>query len=106
MEDAHGFNFSRDFLLSGPFCRAQVILEEYLSYRTRLPRHDMSTAGGKENILRRIAPNLSDLPMQNAFKEDYAYCNLMSWRLLALWQLSFNLYGKDFIAFHMHTAYL
>jgi CubicO group peptidase (beta-lactamase class C family) len=66
-----------DFILSEPTRTAQVTLEDCLSHRTGLPRHEMSTGKGGEKILRQITRNLRNLPMHNALREEHEYCNQM-----------------------------
>ena len=66
-----------DFVLSEPIRTAQVTLEDCLSHRTGLPRHEMSTGKGGEKILRQITRNLRNLPMHNALREEHEYCNQM-----------------------------
>jgi CubicO group peptidase (beta-lactamase class C family) len=66
-----------DFVLSEPTRTAQVTLEDCLSHRTGLPRHEMSTGKGGENILRQITRNLRNLPMHNSLREEHEYCNQM-----------------------------
>ena len=64
----------QDFVLSEPTRTAQVTLEDCLSHRTGLPRHEMSTQKG---TLRQITRNLRHLPMHNSLREEHEYCNQM-----------------------------
>ncbi|KAH8802466.1 beta-lactamase/transpeptidase-like protein [Xylogone sp. PMI_703] len=64
-----------DFVLSDPVRTAQVTLEDCLSHRTGLPRHEMSTTKGGKDTLRRITRNLRNLPMHNSLREEHEYCN-------------------------------
>lgn len=64
-----------DFVLSEPTRTAQVTLEDCLSHRTGLPRHEMSTGKGGENVLRQVTRNLRNLPMHNSIREEHEYCN-------------------------------
>jgi CubicO group peptidase (beta-lactamase class C family) len=66
-----------DFILSDPARTAEVTLEDCLSHRTGLPRHEMSTKKGGDKILRQITRTLRYLPMHNALREEHEYCNQM-----------------------------
>ncbi|KAH8900840.1 beta-lactamase/transpeptidase-like protein [Thozetella sp. PMI_491] len=64
-----------DFILSDPVRTPQVTLEDCLSHRTGLPRHEMSTARGGDNVLQQITRNLRNLPLHNSLREEHEYCN-------------------------------
>lgn len=66
-----------DFVLSDPARTAEVTLEDCLSHRTGLPRHEMSTKKGGEKVLQQITRNLRYLPMHNSLREEHEYCNQM-----------------------------
>ncbi|TQV97699.1 hypothetical protein V2A60_006568 [Cordyceps javanica] len=69
-----------DFVLSDEWATAHVTLNDAVSHRTGMGRHDLSmhrVRGGRPVTPRDVARNLRHLPMMAEPRVRYSYCNLM-----------------------------
>ncbi|MCJ1469463.1 hypothetical protein MMC07_008096 [Pseudocyphellaria aurata] len=65
-----------DFVLSDEYATSHITLEDALSHRTGMPRHDISAMHNNlsaQNIVR----NFRHLPMTAEIRAKFQYCNLM-----------------------------
>ena len=65
-----------DFVLQDEYVTTRITLEDALSHRTGMPRHDLSYGRPGENI-RDMVRNLRNLPMTAEIRTKYQYCNMM-----------------------------
>ncbi|KAL1310465.1 hypothetical protein AAFC00_000759 [Neodothiora populina] len=65
-----------DFVLSDDWATKHITVEDALSHRTGLPRHDF-VYGGKEGTAQSIVRRLRDLPLTAEPRTRFQYCNLM-----------------------------
>jgi len=65
-----------DFLLQDSYATSHISLEDALSHRTGLPRHDMSWINGDANV-KGMVRRMRYLPFHNEIRTTYEYCNLM-----------------------------
>lgn len=65
-----------DFVLTDTYATNHVTIEDALSHRTGMPRHDMS-CGGPDDDLKKMTQRLRYLPMTGELREKWQYCNLM-----------------------------
>ena len=65
-----------DFVLSDDWTTNHVTLEDALSHRTGMPRHDLSY-GGKNFTLRDGVRSFRHLPFTAEIRTTFQYCNLM-----------------------------
>ena len=65
-----------DFVLPDEYATAHVTLEDALSHRTGMPRHDTSY-GGPNFTVRDVVRNLRNLPMTAEIRTKWQYCNMM-----------------------------
>lgn len=63
-------------MLADSWATSHVTLEDILSHRTGLPRHDLSY-GGSQDTLKDVVRSLRHLPMTAEPRAEYQYCNLM-----------------------------
>lgn len=69
-----------DFVMSDPALTSQVTVEDILSHRSGLPRHDLSYLGvhaQHPDSPRSITRNLRHLPTNRPLRTTYQYCNIM-----------------------------
>ncbi|KAF2478806.1 beta-lactamase/transpeptidase-like protein, partial [Neohortaea acidophila] len=66
-----------DFQLSDPARTNEVTLEDALSHRTGLPRHDQSRERFDIKTTKALTRNLRNLPFQNSLRTRFEYCNVM-----------------------------
>ena len=69
-----------DFVLEDAWSTSHLTLEDALSHRTGLARHDWSTArhyDGHEATVRDITRSLRHLPLAEPPRTTFQYCNLM-----------------------------
>ncbi|KAK3063024.1 hypothetical protein LTR53_019096, partial [Teratosphaeriaceae sp. CCFEE 6253] len=64
-----------DFVLSDPIRTAQVTLEDAVSHRTGLPRHELSYGYDGVNTPRELTRNLRNLYLHNELRTTFEYCN-------------------------------
>ena len=65
-----------DFVLPDEYATAHVTIEDALSHRTGMPRHDGSY-GGLNWTVRDVARSLRHLPMTGEIRQKWQYCNMM-----------------------------
>lgn len=65
-----------DFVLQDEYATGHVTLEDALSHRTGMPRHDLSWINGAPG-LKGMARSLRHLPLHNEIRTKFEYCNLM-----------------------------
>ncbi|KAL2013132.1 hypothetical protein VTN00DRAFT_657 [Thermoascus crustaceus] len=68
-----------DFILSDPWYTTHVTIEDALSHRSGLPRHDLSWMFGNPNTttLRDVVRKMRHLPLTEPIRTKFQYCNLM-----------------------------
>lgn len=65
-----------DFVLADEYTTSHVTLEDALSHRTGMPRHDFSI--GDSNVtVRDVVRNFRQLPLTAEIRTRFQYCNLM-----------------------------
>lgn len=65
-----------DFVLPDEYTTLHATLEDALSHRTGMPRHDFSY-GGANVTVRDVVQNLRHLPMTAEIRTRWQYCNMM-----------------------------
>lgn len=65
-----------NFVLQDEYATHHITLQDALSHRTGLPRHDMSWVNG-DATLPGMVHRLRYLPLHNEVRTTYEYCNLM-----------------------------
>lgn len=71
----HDINPER-FQLSTEYESTELTLEDALSHRTGMPRHDFMTFNSNASVADQVR-NLRHLPLSAPFRTKYQYCNLM-----------------------------
>jgi CubicO group peptidase (beta-lactamase class C family) len=70
-----------DFVLPDPYFTEHITIEDALSHRTGMPRHDFSYGGTNENGekrgLRDLVRSLRHLPLTAPLRTKFQYCNMM-----------------------------
>lgn len=65
-----------DFVLADEYITGHATIEDALTHRTGMPRHDLSY--GEPNFtVRDVVQNLRNLPMTAEIRTRYQYCNMM-----------------------------
>ena len=66
-----------DFVLEDPITTRQITLEDAVSHRTGMPRHDL--AYGKEGpcTVKEVTRHLRHLPLHNTLRTHFEYCNTL-----------------------------
>lgn len=65
-----------DFVLADEYTTNHATIEDALSHRTGMPRHDFSY-GGPNVTVRDVVRNLRQLPMTAEIRSRFQYCNMM-----------------------------
>ena len=65
-----------DFVLPDEYATAHVTIEDALSHRTGMPRHDYSYSGSNVTVWE-VVRNLRHLPMTAEIRTKFQYCNMM-----------------------------
>ena len=65
-----------DFVLADEYASNHVTIEDALSHRTGMPRHDLSY-GGPNVTVRDVVRNLRNLPLTAEIRTRFQYCNMM-----------------------------
>ena len=65
-----------DFVLPDEYASTHATIEDALSHRTGMPRHDFSY-GGANTTVRDVVRNLRHLPMTAEIRTRFQYCNMM-----------------------------
>lgn len=65
-----------EFVLTDEYATAHITLEDALSHRTGMPRHD-SSYGGENQTIGKMIRRLRYLPMTAELREEWQYCNIM-----------------------------
>ena len=70
-----------DFVLPDPYFTEHVTIEDALSHRSGMPRHDISYGGtdekGEKRGVRDLVRSLRDLPLSAPLRTKFQYCNMM-----------------------------
>lgn len=66
----------QDFVLPDEYTTNHATIEDALSHRTGMPRHDFSY-GGSNVTVRDVVRNLRHLPMTAEIRSRFQYCNMM-----------------------------
>ena len=66
-----------DFVLQDPVLTRQVTIEDAVSHRTGMPRHELSYGYPGVKTTRDLTRNLRNLPIHNTFRTHFEYCNTM-----------------------------
>ncbi|RDW94512.1 hypothetical protein BP5796_00275 [Coleophoma crateriformis] len=69
-----------DFVLQDEYVTSHLTIEDALSHRTGMPRHEFSYGGyysGHKAVPRDIVRSLRHLPLTFELRTTYSYCNLM-----------------------------
>jgi CubicO group peptidase (beta-lactamase class C family) len=69
-----------DFVLQDDHITNHITIEDTLSHRTGMPRHDMSYGGtlnGRNQTVRDLVRSLRHLPLSAELRSKYQYCNMM-----------------------------
>ncbi|KAK5128678.1 hypothetical protein LTR85_000011 [Meristemomyces frigidus] len=64
-----------DFVLADPIRTVQVTIEDAVSHRTGLPRHELSYGYADKKTVRGLVRNLRNLPFHNELRTEFEYCN-------------------------------
>ncbi|KAK4550747.1 hypothetical protein LTR36_000326 [Oleoguttula mirabilis] len=64
-----------DFVLSDPIRTTQVTIEDAVSHRTGLPRHELSYGYEDKTTVKGLTRNLRNLPFHNELRAEFEYCN-------------------------------
>ena len=65
-----------DFVLADEYSSIHATIEDALSHRTGMPRHDLSYGGGSVTV-RDVVRNLRQLPTTAEIRTRFQYCNMM-----------------------------
>lgn len=65
-----------DFVVPDVYATAHLTIEDALSHRTGMPRHDGSWIGNSQTV-REVVRNLRNLPLTEELRTKFQYCNLM-----------------------------
>ena len=65
-----------DFVLPNEYTTLHATVEDALSHRTGMPRHDFSYVGSNVTV-RNVVWNLRNLPMTAEVRSRFQYCNMM-----------------------------
>ena len=65
-----------DFVLADEYATVHATIEDALSHRTGMPRHDLSYGRPKMTV-REVVENLRHLPMTAEIRTRFQYCNMM-----------------------------
>jgi CubicO group peptidase (beta-lactamase class C family) len=65
-----------DFVVPDDYVTVHATLEDALSHRTGMPRHDLSY-GGPNFTLQDMVHNLRYLPLTAEIRQKWQYCNMM-----------------------------
>ena len=65
-----------DFVLADEYATVHVTIEDALSHRTGMPRHDLSYGRPKMTV-REVVESLRHLPMTAEIRTRFQYCNMM-----------------------------
>lgn len=69
-----------DFVLEDDYCTNHITIEDALSHRTGMPRHDLAYGGhyaGHKATVKDIVRSLRHLPLTAELRTKYQYCNTM-----------------------------
>ena len=65
-----------DFVLTDEYATSHITIEDALSHRTGMPRHDISWINGNPSVREQVR-QLRYLPLHNELRTTWEYCNLM-----------------------------
>lgn len=100
-----------EFVLQDPYATSHITLEDALSHRTGMPRHDNSY-GWPNATLGGVVKNLRHLPMTSELREDWQYCNMMFMMVSYVIEKLTDMWLGDFFREHiwaplgMHSTFL
>ena len=66
-----------DFVLEDPIHTREITLEDAVSHRTGMPRHDLCYGKEGPTNVGDVTRHLRHLPLHNALRTQFEYCNLM-----------------------------
>ncbi|KAF2143426.1 uncharacterized protein K452DRAFT_317568 [Aplosporella prunicola CBS 121167] len=66
-----------EFVLPDEYATRKATLEDLLTHRTGMPRHEMSYGGPRQPSLKQLVRNLRHLPMTRDLRAEFQYCNMM-----------------------------
>lgn len=66
-----------DPVLQDPVTARQVTLEDAVSHRTGMPRHELSYGKEGATTMKGVVRNLRNLPLHNTLRTHFEYCNTM-----------------------------
>ncbi|OJD30137.1 penicillin-binding protein [Diplodia corticola] len=66
-----------DFVLPDPYATSKATLEDLLTHRTGMPRHDLALPAAATTTLRHHVRNLRHLPLTADLRTTWQYCNMM-----------------------------
>ena len=82
-----------DFVLQDPVTTRQVTLEDSVSHRTGMARHELTYGKEGVNTVKGVTRNLRNLPLHNTLRTHFEYCNTM---YIAATHALETVTGKDF----------
>lgn len=100
-----------EFVLPDPYATSHITLEDALSHRTGMPRHDNSY-GWPNATLEGVVRNLRHLPMTRELREEWQYCNMMFIMVSYVIEKLTDMWLGDFFSKHiwaplgMHSTFL
>ena len=65
-----------DFVLENDYATTHITIEDALSHRTGMPRHDLSI-GGPNSTVRDVVRSMRYLPLTEQPRTTFQYCNIM-----------------------------
>lgn len=66
-----------DFVLEDPIRTRHVTLEDAVSHRTGMPRHDLCYGKEQPNTAKAVTRHLRHLPLRTELRTEFEYCNTM-----------------------------
>ena len=87
-----------DFVLADNYATNHVTIEDLLSHRTGLPRHDLSYGNAQKATVKEVVQSLRHLPLTAELRTKYQYCNLMFVVAAHILQTVTGQYLGDFLA--------
>ena len=82
-----------DFVLQDPIVTRQITLEDAVSHRTGMARHEVSYGKQGATTVRGVTRNLRNLPLHHPLRAEFEYCNTM---YVAATHALETVTGKDF----------
>ena len=89
------------FALANSFATTHITIEDLLSHRTGLARHDLSYGRDQNATIKEIVESLRHLPLTAALRSKYQYCNLMYIVVAHIIETMTGRYLGDFLTEHI-----